>query len=207
MQILHRKRKDEFIDIELVRLWQDGSGVQIALTPDGDYITLDGELVADPRLFSIMPNEERKKAEAWWRREQDRKEAEAKAEAESKSPEPEPSQDEQVEPEENTVATDISTALNAIQQQQQDFFKALASTLSNKTPTSASIASEMPNLKVLYSCQKGKGPIVKSPRNWNELGFEEEPEWWGKEALYSEIDDKGARYTYKRYFVPDEGDE
>ena len=83
MQVLNRKKGDEFVKVVVSRVWSDIAGIQIGLTPEGDYITLDGELVQDPAFFKIIePLTERKKAEAWWVRQQDLKKAKAEAKAE-----------------------------------------------------------------------------------------------------------------------------
>ena len=198
MQMLNRAKGDEFIRIEVNRIWQDIGGVQIGLTPDGDYITLDGELVEDPQLFGVMPDIERRKAEGWWRRLQDKREAEAKANA--GKPEAVPSKEEQLPSPDGGVAS-IAAILDVMQQQQQEFLTALAVTLK---PTAPSVTPDASGFQVVYSCRKGKGSIVKPPKSWDELGFEEKPEWWGKKELVR-ITDGAVEYVYKRFYVPDEG--
>lgn len=203
MQILNRKKGDEFIRIEVIRIWQDNAGIQIGLTPSGDYITLDGELVEDPQLFAIMPSAERKKAEGWWRQLQDKREAEAKAKAEG-VPVPsktEPSQDQLVvAPDDGGAVAVVAEVMQVMQRQQQEFLKALSGVLGS----GAEPVPKSPKLKALYSCRKGTSAIIKSPRDWDELDFEEQPEWWGTEELMT-IDVDGAKRTYQRFFVPDEG--
>lgn len=201
MQVLNRAKEDEFIQVEVEKLWQDIGGGQIGLTPDGDYITLDGVLVEDPQLFGIMPDMEKRKAEKWWRQLQDRKDAEAKTEAEGK-PEVVPSQEEQPSPDDGGIVAAITMAMNAMQQQQHEFLKALAATLTPRAPT---VTPEPSNFNAVYSCRKGKGSIVKPPQNWDDLGFGEMPEWWGKKEQHTITNDDGVEFVYRRFFVSDEG--
>lgn len=203
MQTLNRKKGDEFIQIKVERVWQDNAGIQIGLTPSGDYITLDGELVEDPQLFAIMPSAERKKAEGWWRQLQDKREAEAKAKAEGVPvpPETEPSQDQLVAaPDDGGAVAVVAEVMQVMQRQQQEFLKALSGVLAP-----SGLVPESPKLKALYSCRKGKSAMIKAPQNWDELDFEEQPEWWGTEELVTITDVDGAERTYRRFFVPDEG--
>jgi len=199
VQILNRKKGNEFIQVEIVRGWQDVGGGQIGLTPSGDYITLDGKLVEDPRLFSIMPSAEQKKAEAWWRRKQDKVEAEAKDVGQTKTEE----QDIQTQAPDSSSAETVSAVLDTMQKNQAEFLAKLAGLFAG-----ASLL-EAPKFKAVYTRQKGESINCTAPKGWKEFGFTEEPDWWGVEAERTEMGEGGVVYTYRRYLVPDDqgGDE
>lgn len=197
MQVLYRKKGDEFIEIRVQRVWSDINGINVVLTPEGDYVTLDGELIQDPTYFAIkaMPPEERKKAEAWWRRKQDEVEDKEEVKMEEQEARPEhPSP---------YSAEMFSAALNTIQKSQEEFFTRLTGLLAgNSTP-------EAPKLKAVYTRQKGDSINMTAPKNWDEFGFTEQPDWWGVEQERTEIGEDSKAYTYRRYLVPDDqgGDE
>lgn len=69
MQVLYRKdnRTKEMRPVKIERIWQDSSGVQVCLTPGGNYTYIDGRPVTNPEHFSILPEDEQEKALAWFR--------------------------------------------------------------------------------------------------------------------------------------------
>ncbi len=196
MQVLKRtvRGKDgpELLNVRVVRIWSDASGIQIGLTPEGDYISLDGKPIEDPKYFSKMPDEEKRMAEKWWRGYQDRKEAEAKGlivSEEEKAKEPKADGPSQI--------AMVTAVLDVMRKQQSEFLVSLGAMLQGGTQ-----ATEVPMMRPLYSRAKGNAINHTNPKDWPAFGFEEQPDWWGPEAEI-ELKIDGQQFTFRRYFVPD----
>jgi len=202
MQILNRMTKDGLVQVRVKKIWQERTGIQIVLTPEGDYVTGDGKPIEDPRLFGIdsMSSVERKEAEAWWRHREDRKGV--KTEDKEKT---EPDKQETRPEIPDSSAATISAALDAMRRNQEEFFARLAGLLAGNLASTP----EAPPLKAVYTRQKGDAINSTAPKNWDEFGFTEKPDWWGVEAERVETLEDGKVYTYRCYWVPDDqgGDE
>ena len=196
MQTLNRRVGDKLVSVTVVRWWGSSSGIMIGLTPEGDYVTRDGNPVEDVRLFEIVnPVSERKKAEGWWRKRKDREEAIAKGEIPA---EPEEQEQQQEQPT-SSASRMVTDTLAAMQKNQEEFLARLAGMFAPGAPVSE---AQTPSLVAVYTRQKGDAINCTAPKNWDEFGFAEQPEWWGPEAQWTETGEDGVAYTYKRYLVP-----
>lgn len=184
---------EETRSIRLVRIWQDVSGLQVGLTPAGDYITLDGEIVINPSLFEIMPIEEKSKALDWFESQKNRIEAGLKA----KSSQARLKMEIPKETNESDFVQVFRESMDAMRTQQAEFLATVT----------AAVGADVkaPQFKALYARRKGNQMNWSQPHYWDEpvYEFKDEPDWWGGVQSIVVPDPRGgADYTYERYLVP-----
>lgn len=203
MQTLYRAQKgkggkEEFVRVDVVRLWHDISGIQVALAPDGSYVTMDGKLVEDPGYFDIMPPKDREMAIAWWGRYQERKEQKVP------NPHAEIPVETQEEKEESEAMTEtrqllagLTTIMESQMQQQAAFLSQIMGVVKARVPAS------LDGMIALYARRKVGTLNYCRPKQWDKYGFESEPHWWGDEQSHvvEETEDEPA-WEYFRYMVP-----
>jgi hypothetical protein len=176
--------------IRVIRIWQDVNGLQVGITPAGDYITLDGEIITTPALFEILPVEEKNKALEWFGNHQQRIEAGLKA----KSSRPKLKLD-IPETNESDFVQVFRESMEAMRIQQAEFLATVT----------AAVGADVkaPQFKALYSRRKGSQLNWSQPHYWDEYEFEDEPDWWGAaQSIVVPDSHGGVDYTYERYLVP-----